>query len=232
MKVSVFAVFITCFSVFCSMAEETIRGDDIISLVESWSEENGENLTVEINSRRLYPNCSTSLKVEPRYSGDFNTLKVTCDDPENPWKINVRAQKNLSVRDISSNKDTIIVASTSIPRGKIIQIDDLTTQTGLKGTAGQHFANVEDVIGSRTRRPINAGQVVKPQYLERIWLIEKDQTVILVTQSHRIKVEALGKALEDGNIGDRIRVENIKSGDKLLGLVKSRKKIEIIAKIK
>jgi len=172
------------------------------------------------------------LEVEPRYTGDFNTLKVTCDDPENPWGINVRTQKNLSVRDISSNKDTIIVASTSIPRGKIIQIDDLTMQTGLKGTAGQHFANVEDVIGSRTRRPINAGQVVKPQYLERLWLIEKDQTVILITQSHRIQVEALGKALEDGNIGDRIRVENIKSGDKLLGLVKSRRKIEIIAKIK
>ena len=231
MKVSRLAIFITFLSVCYSLATETIRGDGVISLVESWSEKNGESLTVDINSRRLYPNCSTSLKVEPRYTGDFNTLKIICDDPANPWKINVRTQKNLSVQDTSSNNDAIIVAATSIPRGKILQIDDVTTQIGIKRTAGQHFSNVEDVIGSKTRRPINAGQVVKPQYLERLWLIEKDQTVILVTQSHRIQVEALGKALEDGNIGDRIRVENIKSGDKLLGLVKSRKKIEIISKI-
>ena len=53
----------------------------------------------------------------------------------------------------------------------------------------------------------------------------------MVNTSYRIQVEALGVALENGNFGDRIRVENTKSGEKLLGLVKSEKKVQIIAKI-
>jgi flagella basal body P-ring formation protein FlgA len=62
-------------------------------------------------------------------------------------------------------------------------------------------------------------------------MIEKDQSVILVNKLERIQVEALGTALENGNFGDRIRVINNKSGQKLLGIVESEKKIQIISKI-
>jgi flagella basal body P-ring formation protein FlgA len=55
--------------------------------------------------------------------------------------------------------------------------------------------------------------------------------VILVNKLERIQVEALGKALENANFGDRIRVINNKSGQKLLGIIESEKKIQIISKI-
>ena len=231
MKVLVATFFFSLLISNSLVSADTITGSKIIELVETWSDTNGSNLTIDINERRMYPTCDQNLEVSPRYGDDYNTLKISCDDGTEPWSINVRTKKKLDGDGVLVDGAQLVVAKTSIPKGTIIQIDDLTHRSGTNVIVGQHYTLIDDVIGRRAKRLINAGQIIKPQYLEQLWLIEKDQTVIMVNTSYRIQVEALGIALENGNFGDRIRVENTKSGEKLLGLVKSEKKVQIIAKI-
>jgi flagella basal body P-ring formation protein FlgA len=125
----------------------------------------------------------------------------------------------------------VVIAKTSLPKGTIIRDKDIELKIGSSQNNGQFFNKLDDVIGRRAQRAINAKQMIKPQYLTSVWMIEKDQSVILVNKLERIQVEALGTALENGNFGDRIRVINNKSGQKLLGIVESEKKIQIISKI-
>jgi flagella basal body P-ring formation protein FlgA len=113
----------------------------------------------------------------------------------------------------------------------VIRDKDIELKIGSNKNNGQYFNELDDVIGRRAQRAINANQMIKPQYLTSVWMVEKDQSVILVNKSERIQVEAMGTALENGNFGDRIRVINNKSGQKLLGKVESEKKIQIISKI-
>jgi flagella basal body P-ring formation protein FlgA len=125
----------------------------------------------------------------------------------------------------------VVIAKTSLPKGTVIRDKDIELKIGSNQNNGQYFNKLDDVIGRRAQRAINAKQMIKPQYLTSVWMIEKDQSVILVNKLERIQVEALGTALENGNFGDRIRVINNKSGQKLLGIVESEKKIQIIFKI-
>jgi flagella basal body P-ring formation protein FlgA len=125
----------------------------------------------------------------------------------------------------------VVIAKTSLPKGTVIRDKDIELKIGSNQNNGQYFNKLDDVIGRRAQRAINAKQMIKPQYLTSVWMIEKDQSVILVNKLERIQVEALGTALENGNFGDRIRVINNKSGQKLLGIVESEKKIQIISKI-
>jgi flagella basal body P-ring formation protein FlgA len=125
----------------------------------------------------------------------------------------------------------VVIAKTSLPKGTVIRDKDIELKIGSNQNNGQYFNKLDDVIGRRAQRAINAKQMIKPQYLTSVWMIEKDQSVILVNKLERIQVEALGKALENGNFGDRIRVINNKSGQKLLGIVESEKKIQIISKL-
>ena len=125
----------------------------------------------------------------------------------------------------------VVIAKTSLPKGTVIRDKDIELKIGSNQNNGQYFNKLDDVIGRRAQRAINARQMIKPQYLTSVWMIEKDQSVILVNKLERIQVEALGTALENGNFGDRIRVINNKSGQKLLGIVESEKKIQIISKI-
>jgi flagella basal body P-ring formation protein FlgA len=125
----------------------------------------------------------------------------------------------------------VVIAKTSLPKGTVIRDEDIELKIGSNQNNGQYFNKLDDVIGRRAQRAINAKQMIKPQYLTSVWMIEKDQSVILVNKLERIQVEALGTALENGNFGDRIRVINNKSGQKLLGIVESEKKIQIISKI-
>ena len=125
----------------------------------------------------------------------------------------------------------VVIATTSLPKGTVIRDKDIELKIGSNKNNGQYFNELDDVIGRRAQRAINANQMIKPQYLTSVWMVEKDQSVILVNKSERIQVEAMGTALENGNFGDRIRVINNKSGQKLLGKVESEKKIQIISKI-
>ena len=231
MKIILFSLCLTIFTHSLALSNEITRGDKVIASVEDWASSKGLNLSANINERRTYPGCKQALSIEPRYIGDYNTLKISCDDFGAEWDINISTRKLLKNANSSNTNMAIVIAKTALPKGTVISDKDIELKIGANQNNGQYFSELDDVVGRRARRAINAKQMIKPQYLTSVWMVEKDQSVILVNKSARIQVEAIGTALENGNYGDRIRVINNKSGQKLLGKIESEKKIQIIAKI-
>jgi len=231
MKIILISLCFTIFTHGSVLANEITRGDKIIAVVENWAKSKGLNLSADINEHRTYPGCKQTLSVEPRYIEDYNTLKISCDDFGAEWDINISTRTLLKKNDTLNTNMGVVIAKTSLPKGTVIRDKDIELKIGSNQNNGQYFNKLDDVIGRRAQRAINAKQMIKPQYLTSVWMIEQDQSVILVNKLERIQVEALGTALENGNFGDRIRVINNKSGQKLLGIVESEKKIQIISKI-
>ncbi|MCC7425958.1 MAG: flagellar basal body P-ring formation protein FlgA [Alphaproteobacteria bacterium] len=64
------------------------------------------------------------------------------------------------------------------------------------------------VIGLALRRPLAAGALFVERDLRRPVLVPRGGPVTMILQSEHLSIAAAGRALEDGGIGDRIRVAN------------------------
>jgi flagella basal body P-ring formation protein FlgA len=73
-----------------------------------------------------------------------------------------------------------------------------------------------------------AGRVVTPAMLEAEIVIERGQTVTLVVEGDGLNISMAGRALMDGAVDQRIRVENAGSGRVVEGLVRSPQVVEVL----
>ncbi len=113
----------------------------------------------------------------------------------------------------------------SMAKGEIITKGDLMM---IPISAQQNyslFINPEDVVGRRIRTPVNATAPVRARQLEPRYLVEKNKLVTIAVSVNGLYVEMSGKALEDGQIGEFVKVENLSSGKTITGKVTGQRKI-------
>ena len=103
-----------------------------------------------------------------------------------------------------------MVANDHIARGQIISADDLTTEQ-----RPQHFVRAryieqpEVIVGSRSKRSIRRGL---PISMNQLCMVCKGDNVSIIARFNGLTIKTSGEALEDGGVGDNIRVRNVKSG--------------------
>ncbi|PNH97975.1 flagellar basal body P-ring formation chaperone FlgA [Vibrio diazotrophicus] len=163
------------------------------------------------------PACEQPLfsdKAMGSYLGS-ETWWVECG---NNWRI--KAVTNVSV-------DTKVVSTKGpLRKGHRIEANDvkLDVETlSLKGTVYQH---IEDVVGTKLRRSAKANQVLTRRYVELEYAATKGHHVIISFHSESFSLETQGVALEDGMVGDRIRVMNSESGRELSVTVTGENRVE------
>ena len=74
-------------------------------------------------------------------------------------------------------------------------------------------------MASSSRRSVVAGGVLTRNHVEAIPVVHRGDEVELVARTNRLAVSALGQAMQDGGIGERIRVKNSDSGKILYGQI-------------
>ena len=94
---------------------------------------------------------------------------------------------------------------------------------------GAFLADV-DIVGRRLKSSLTAGQPVRARHLQPDILVAKDTEVIIVGRAGAVSVDVLGVALEDGQFGEWIEVQNASSGQLIFAKVISEKKVAVIAK--
>ncbi len=68
------------------------------------------------------------------------------------------------------------------------------------------------LVGMQAKRRIQAGQVISRHLLEHKLLVEKGSHVLIRVQTQGFEASTKGVALEDGQLGQRIKVQNLSSG--------------------
>ena len=83
-------------------------------------------------------------------------------------------------------------------------------------------------VGLTASRPISSGAVITNQFLVAAKAVQRGQTVTLVADTAGMSVRMAGRALSDGLVNQRVRVQNLSSGKVVEGIARSEQIVEII----
>jgi flagella basal body P-ring formation protein FlgA len=83
-------------------------------------------------------------------------------------------------------------------------------------------------VGLTAARPISSGAVITNQFLVAAKAVQRGQSVTLVADADGMSVRMAGRALADGLINQRVKVQNLSSGKIVEGIARSEQTVEII----
>lgn len=103
-------------------------------------------------------------------------------------------------------------AARTLPAGTVLQAGDI--QVGDTSDEGAHA-----LVGLQTRVTIYEGKAILPSRLIAPMLIARNQLVTLVYEAPQMRIEAEGRALDEGQAGQSVRVMNLSSRTTVSGQV-------------
>jgi flagella basal body P-ring formation protein FlgA len=128
--------------------------------------------------------------------------------------------KNVYVSFRVSNKKKLFVLKHSAQRGDTIRSDEIMVkEVYMTGSGTIYPLKIEDVAGKVLKRDLPAGTVIISQAIEDSFVVQRGDTVNIVAENKKLLIQAKGRTLEKGKIGDIIRVKNLTSNKEIVGRV-------------
>ena len=112
------------------------------------------------------------------------------------------------------------VLARSIQRGETIRISDLEFIKQRRQTIGRNtITDTSRIVGKTPRRYLQTGKPIRMADLRMPILVARGKLVTLTLKNQHMLITAQVKALENGAIGDVIRVTNTRSRQTVQGVV-------------
>lgn len=200
--------------------------DHVVNELADYSKEAKVHVsTGKIDSRLTLPACADDqLQVFNPYKSAMiqtTTMGIKCKEATNHWTIYVPI-------DISLIK-TVIAAKNPIRRGSRINQDDLyEAEMDVQQLKQGYFKENKKVIGLIAKHNIKEGAAITPYNLQLPKLVLKGERVSIVAKGESFKISMDGVAMEEGTLGESVRVKNLSSQRIIEASVASRKVVEII----
>lgn len=175
------------------------------------------NVSVDVrplDSRLNLAVCGEPLSVLPsnteRALGPV-TVGIRCNSPE-PWTLYVRGQVAASME--------VPVLLTSLERGSLISTSDLEVQMrDISNDSAGIITEMDQIVGNEAKRNLSASTPLRFSDLKAPELVERGQTVTIVSGAGGLSVSMQGKALGSGAESDRVWVTNLSSGKRVEGVI-------------
>ncbi|MEM6536123.1 MAG: flagellar basal body P-ring formation chaperone FlgA [Pseudomonadota bacterium] len=113
-----------------------------------------------------------------------------------------------------------VVTTRNIQRGEIIRPGDLASQDGT-GTPRQDF------VGLQLKRSVRKGGAIVSTLLQEPILVERNEVVAMEYRAGGLLIKAEGRALDEGSIGDLVRVMNLGSRQTVTASVVSSGRVQV-----
>lgn len=176
-----------------------------------------------LDPRHKLPRCDKPLEAFLRRGTKISArtiVGVRCTGNK-PWKLYVPVEVVVT--------DAVLIARRTLRRGQVLTAEDLVSeQRDVSRLTQGYISDPKELVGQRLKTQILAGRILTPAVLEVDMAIRRGQTVTLTVASGGMTIQMSGKALMDGAISQRIRVENTNSGRIVEGIVRSREHVEVL----
>lgn len=124
---------------------------------------------------------------------------------------------------------SVAVAAHAIVTGTVLTAKDVVIeQRDMTALPPGYLDDPAIAVGLTASRAISGGAVLTNQQLLGTRAVQRGQTVTLVADAGGMSVRMAGRALSDGLINQRVRVENLSSGKIVEGIARSEQVVEII----
>lgn len=180
-----------------------------------------DNLQIDVtpvDSRIAIPDCNRPFEfdVDPAtLSQSYLTVRVSCND--NNWYLFTTARV--------TRTRTIVVTASMVSPGTVISSDNaMLAEVDIKQLRHTPYTALEDVSGARLKYRVREGQPVQSNML---CFVCKGDRITITARASGMAVKTSGIALQDGVIGDSIRVENSSSGKTIVAEVASTQEVVV-----
>lgn len=234
-----------CFLCMSAFAETPTTGGNVFRITQTEAEQRislalseqdlGENLRVSILGRRSEDLIQKSepivMEVADLKTDTVNSRFIATLEFSTEAGVDKPAARlgNLQVTGRFDNMQEVPVVKFRITPGTIVKEEDIAWQKMPSGRlAHETVLNAEDIIGKTPIRALVAGRPIKTADLRTPPVVIRQSNVHMHYKNKNIVIEALGQALEDGAVGDKIRLRNISSGVNLEGIVTAVGQVQVI----
>lgn len=187
-----------------------------------------------MDSRVQLQMCSQPLTIDLPFSSR-ETVRVRCLG--NPtWQLYLRLQFRSGTAPLVTSKPAssestgpvaagsgrqVVVGKQLLRAGTVLSADVLQEQEHVgPGLDPQAVTSIKDVLNSELIRDMSAGMPLRSHDVRRALLVKMGQSVTLtVSQGSGFSITARVEALQDGRMGDQVRLRNPESGRLLSGVV-------------
>jgi flagella basal body P-ring formation protein FlgA len=124
---------------------------------------------------------------------------------------------------------TVTIAARAIIVGSVLSDKDVRVeQRDISELPPGYLDDPTVAVGLTASRPISSGAVITNQFLVAAKAVIRGQTVTLVADAGGMSVRMAGRAMSDGLINQRVKVQNLSSGKIVEGIARSEQVVEII----
>jgi flagella basal body P-ring formation protein FlgA len=176
-----------------------------------------------LDPRLQLPACEQALAAFLQRGSKMSsrmTVGVRCAGAK-PWKIFVTVDVIVT--------ESVLVASHSLPRGHVLTAADLSlAERDVSSLTAGYLTRPTELVGRRLKFSLIEGRVLTPSMMKADIVIRRGQSVTLTIRSKSLNISMEGKALMDGSVNQRIKVENSLSRRIVEGIVRSPQHVEVL----
>ena len=226
LSLKIFLIFLFTVPVFAG--SKIVNGKEIKSQAHGFFSENQKALDLLVSDKRTYFPCSSKLDFHLRTANDWSTIVVSCKNES--WSTLIRSTaahgETFSNPKVNQNGDFLaLVLSRNISKGQVIMPEDLVLTKQPRRHLHGSYSDLNEVVGRKVKSNLVAGTVVKGRHLETTYLVNEEDTVLVVAANNSITITTSAIALENGQLGDMIAVKNINSEKLLKVIITGKKKV-------
>nr|WP_325250178.1 flagellar basal body P-ring formation chaperone FlgA [Amylibacter sp.] len=223
---SVLALFLVCFSSMLKADEQLFAGTPVATLVE-------ENLLA--SSDREIPSDG---RIELRLPQGLPEKGLRLDDFSFDARSGMFVTRLISTQgdSIGFRGQAVIAVPVYVPvrriqSGVLLTSEDFhMVDIAMMAMPANTLRSPKDILGMESRRILLGGRPVVAGSVSEPLVIERGDEVTIILSSGGLNLSAPGKTLEDGAIGQDVRVVNLKSNASLTATVVSKGVVEVSAK--
>ncbi|PWC57320.1 flagellin biosynthesis protein FlgA [Azospirillum sp. TSH7] len=168
------------------------------------------------------PDAQVALTLGRPFDGPVDAVRDIGLDPRTGI-FQARILSGGHVVELSGRADVEVTMPVPVRRirpGEIIEASDLTTIRLSLDRAGAGFiASADSLIGQSPRRQLSTGRLVQVGSVGAPIVVQRNRPVTLVYEDGALLLAARGRALQEGGVGDTVRVMNIASSTVVTGTV-------------
>ena len=168
------------------------------------------------------PDAQVALTLGRPFDGPVDAVRDIGLDPRTGL-FQARILSNGHAVELSGRADVEVTMPVPVRRirpGEVIEPSDLTTMRLSLDRAGAGFiATADALVGQSPRRQLSAGRLVQVGSVGAPIVVQRNRPVTLVYEDGALLLAARGRALQEGGVGDSVRVMNIASSTVVTGTV-------------
>jgi len=231
---TVFWLFISAMT-SAAHAKSASPAETMAEQVKQWLSQthsvNSKEVTIApLDERLKVQACAKPLNVDHPFQSK-ETVRVRCSEPNWQLYLQVKLPNSGFVSANNSNgattqnpsvvPKTVVVARRLIQRGAILQTDMLEEVQASPGNADtQLLSSLKDAQNAELTRDIAAGQALRISDIRRAVMVKQGQSVMFsVGNGKEFQISIRMEAMQDGRLGEQVRLKNPESGRQVSGVV-------------